>query len=188
MKREKYASYIAAGVTAFLVIAAAMLLYFALLRIEVISRFCSTLAYILRPVTYGLVLAFLLLPMHRNINRFIHSVTGGKSRKNPRVAHWTNFAAILLSLLALLLIVYLLLAMLLPQVYISLVGLIKAMPAYISSLQVWLADFLKNNPDIQAILLPVYETAASSLQDWLQRDLLPRLETMESTLQLLESV
>jgi len=188
MKREKYASYIAAGVTAFLVIAAAMLLYFALLRIELISRFCSTLAYILRPVTYGLVLAFLLLPMHRNINRIIHSMTGGKSRKNPRVTHWTNFAAILLSLLALLLIVYLLLAMLLPQLYISLVGLIKAMPGYISSLQVWLADFLKNNPDIQDILLPVYETAASSLQDWLQRDLLPRLETIESTLQLLESV
>lgn len=188
MKREKYASYIAAGVTAFLVIAAAMLLYFALLRIEVISRFCSTLAYILRPVTYGLVLAFLLLPMHRNINRIIHAVTGGKSRKDPRVAHWTNFAAILLSILALLLIVYLLLAMLLPQLYISLVGLIKAMPGYISSLQVWLADFLKNNPDIQAVLLPIYETAASSLQDWLQRDLLPRLETMESTLRFLESV
>jgi len=78
--------------------------------------------------------------------------------------------------------------MLLPQVYFSVIGLIRAMPDYISSLQVWLADFLKSNPDIRAILMPVYETAAASLQEWLQRDLLPRLETMESTLKLLESV
>lgn len=188
MKEKKHASYIAAGVTAFLVIAAAMLLYFALLRIEVIANFCGTLAYILRPVTYGLVLAFLLLPVHRSINRMLLAVTKGKSRKNPSVARWTNFAAILLSLLVLLLVVYLLLAMLLPQIYFSVVGLIKAMPGYISSLQVWLADFLKNNPNIQAILLPVYETAAASLQDWLQRDLLPQLESMESTLRFLESV
>lgn len=188
MKQKKYASYIAAGVTAFLVIAAAMLLYFVLLRIDVVSSFCTTLAYILRPVTYGLVLAFLLLPVHRGINRVFLAVTKGKSRKSPAVSRWTNFAAILLSVLVLLLAVYLLLAMLLPQIYFSVVGLIQAMPSYISSLQVWLADFLKSNPDIREVLLPVYETAATSLQDWLQRELLPRLETMEGTLELLESV
>lgn len=185
MKKEKY---IAVGITAFAVIAASLLFYFCLLRFAVIRSFLSTLAFILRPITYGLVLAFLLLPIHRAINRFLHSVSKGKSRKNPRVAHWTNFAAILLSLLTLLLVVYLLLAMLLPQIYVSVVGLIQSMPGYISSLQVWLSDFLKNNPDIQAFLLPVYEAAAGSLQEWLQGDLLPRLETVESTLKLLESV
>ncbi len=182
LKKEKY---IAVGVTAFAVIAASLLFCFCLLRIR---GFLSTLAFILRPITYGLVLAFLLLPVHRTINRFLQSVSKGKSRKNPRVAHWTNFAAILLSLLTLLLVVYLLLAMLLPQIYVSVVGLIQSMPGYISSLQVWLSDFLKNNPDIRAFLMPVYEAAAGSLQEWLQGDLLPRLESVESTLKLLESV
>lgn len=188
VKKEKYAPYIAAGVTAFLVIAASLVFCFLLLRFEMIQSFFSTLAYILRPVTYGLVLVFLLLPIHRGINRFFFRMTKGASQKDPRVAHWTNFAAILLSLVALLLIIYLLLAMLLPQIYFSIVGLIKAMPGYISSLQVWLQDFLKDNPDIQAILLPFYERAANSLQEWLQGDLLPRLETAQSTFELLESV
>ena len=156
MKEKKYASYIAAGVAAFLVIAAAMILYFALLRFTVIADFCIKLAYILRPVTYGLVLAFLMLPLHRNMNRFLSFVTKGKSRKNPAVARCTNFISILLSLLVLLLVVYLVLAMLLPQIYFSVLGLIKAMPGYINSLQVWLTDFLKNNPDIRTVLLPMY--------------------------------
>lgn len=188
MKQKKYASYVAAGVTAFLVVAAAVILYFALLRFTVIADFCAKLAYILRPVTYGLVLAFLLLPLQRSFNRVFLFLTKGKSRKNPTVARWTNFISILFSVIVLLLAVYLILAMLLPQIYLSVVGLIKAMPGYINSIQIWLTDFLKNNPDIRAILLPMYETAAASLQDWLQRDLLPQLETMERTMQLLESV
>ena len=188
MKKEEYAPYIAAGVTAFLVIAASLLLYFCLLRFELIRSFLSMLAYILRPITYGLVLAFLLLPVHRGINRFFLRVTRGASRKNARVTYWTDLAAILLSLLFLLLVIYLLLAMLLPQVYFSIVGLIQAMPGYISSLQLWLQDFLKTNPDIQAVLLPLYEQLATSIQEWLQGDLLPRLESVQSTFEFLESV
>ena len=183
LKKEKFASYIAVGVTAFAVIAAGLLFYFCLLRIDRIRDFFAALAFILRPVIYGLVLAFLMLPLQRGFNRFFCKITQGKSG-----GRWTNFASILLSLLTLLLIIYLFLAMLLPQIYVSVVGLVKSMPGYISSAQVWLAGFLKENPEVQAILLPVYESAANSLQEWLQGDLLPRLESVESTLDLLESV
>ena len=187
MKRDKYSSYIASGLTAFLVIAASLLFYFCLLRFELIASFFGTLAYILRPITYGLILAFLLLPVHRNINSILRDMTGKWSRSS-RAARGINFIAILLSLLVLLLIVWLLLAMVLPQLYVSIVGLVKAMPGYISSLQILLVDFLKNNPEIQSILLPIYESAASSLQEWLQIELLPNLESVQSTLNLLESV
>ncbi|MBO5341023.1 MAG: AI-2E family transporter [Oscillospiraceae bacterium] len=188
MKRDKYSSYIASGVTAFLVIAASLLFCFCLLRFELIASFFRTLAYILRPITYGLVLAFLLLPVHRNIHSTLKGVTAGAWSKSPRAARWVNFISILLSLLVLLLVVWLLLAMVLPQLYISIVGLIKAMPGYISSLQILLMEFLKNNPEIQSVLLPIYESAASSLQEWLQMELLPNLESVQSTLNLLESV
>ena len=151
MKRDKYSSYIASGVTAFLVIAASLLFCFCLLRFELIASFFRTLAYILRPITYGLVLAFLLLPVHRNIHSTLKGVTAGAWSKSPRAARWVNFISILLSLLVLLLVVWLLLAMVLPQLYISIVGLIKAMPGYISSLQILLMEFLKNNPEIQSI-------------------------------------
>ena len=188
LKREKYRSYIAAGVTAFLVIAASLLFCFCLLRFDAISRFFSKLTFILRPVIYGLALSFLLLPLHRGFNRFMEDLTRGASRKTPRTARWTNFLAILLSVVTLFLVIWLLLAMLLPQLYLSIVGLVKAMPGYISSMQVWLLEFLKNNPDIQSALMPVYESAAASLQNWLQAELLPNLESVQSTLNLLESV
>ena len=187
MKRQKYASYIAAGVTAFLVIAAALLLAFALLRFERISSFCATLSNILRPVTFGLVLAFLLLPVHRNIYGFLSRIKGGILCATERRRGITGLAAILLSLLVLFVAIYLLLAMLIPQVYISVVGLIRAMPDYIRGAQGWLQEFLKNNPDVQAVLMPIYSSLATSLQEWLQSDLLPNLESVNSTLNWLQT-
>jgi len=187
MKRQKYASYIAAGVTAFLVIAAALLLAFALLRFERISSFCATLSNILRPVTFGLVLAFLLLPVHRNIYGFLSRIKGGILCATERRRGITGLAAILLSLLVLFVAIYLLLAMLIPQVYISVVGLIRAMPDHIRSAQSWLQEFLKNNPDVQAVLMPIYSSLAASLQEWLQSDLLPNLESVNSTLNWLQT-
>lgn len=187
MKRQKYASYIAAGVTAFLVIAAALLLAFALLRFERISSFCATLSNILRPITFGLVLAFLLLPVHRNIYGFLSKIKGGILCATERRKGITGLAAILLSLLVLFVAIYLLLAMLIPQVYISVVGLIRAMPDHIRSAQGWLQEFLKNNPDVQAVLMPIYSSLAASLQEWLQSDLLPNLESVNSTLNWLQT-
>lgn len=187
MKRQKYASYIAAGVTAFAVIAASLLFAFALLRFERISRFCATLSSILRPITFGLVLAFLLLPVHRKIYGFLSRIKGGILCRTKRRKSLTGLFAILLSLLVLFVAIYLLLAMLIPQVYISVVGLIRAMPDHIRSVQVWLTEFLKNNPDVQAVLLPIYDSLAMSLQEWLQTDLMPNLESVNSTLNWLQT-
>jgi len=187
MKHKKYAPYIAAGVTAFLVVAAAILFCFALLRIQVIGRFCAELAYILRPIIFGLVLAFLLLPLHRKLYFWLSQLGNGALCRNKRGKRLTDFAAILLSLVILVLALYLLLAMVIPQVYISVVGLIQSMPGYIRSMQVWLQDFLKNNPAVRDVLLPVYDSVANSLQEWLQNDLLPNLETANSTLHWIET-
>jgi len=187
MKQKKYAPYIVAGLTAFIVVAAVMLLYFSLLRIDIISRFCSTVAYILRPITFGLILAFLLLPLHRNVYSFLANLGKGALCKTQQGRRLTDFAAILLSLLVLFVLIYLLLAMLLPQVYVSVVGLIRALPGYISVAHGWLQDFLKNNPDVQTWALPIYDSIAASLQTWLQSSLLPNLESVNSTLHWIET-
>lgn len=187
MKSKKDTPYFAVGLTAFCVIAAVMLLFFALLRIERIGQFFSTLSYILRPITFGLVLAFLLLPLHRKIFAYLSGMGKGKLCASKRGKTLTNFFSILLSLLVLFVLIYLLLAMAIPQVYLSIVGLIQAMPGYIRSIHGWLQEFLKNNPEVQDVLLPIYDSAATSVQDWIQSDLLPNLESVNSTLNWIET-
>ena len=54
---------------------------------------------------------------------------------------------------------YLLLAMVVPQVYDSVVGLIQAIPDYIEVVQLWLQTFFEDNPDIQASVMSIYSSA-----------------------------
>ena len=63
LKRQNWGQYFAAGITAFTVIAAAILLFFLLDHFSFVRSLAGTVFYILRPIFYGMVLAFLLLPV-----------------------------------------------------------------------------------------------------------------------------
>lgn len=182
-KRHQYGPYIAVGVTAFAVIAAALLLFFTLFHLSALRAFLRTLAHILRPIFLGMIFAFLLLPVHRGIFGFLVAMTPEKRLKNKGDVQFLNVLAIILSLLLAVFLLYLLLAMALPQVYLSIVGLVNAFPDYINSVQEWLQKFLADNPDIQNTVMSVYVSAAASLEDWLNADILPNLESVTTTVQ-----
>ena len=183
MKRNDRHPYLALGMTAFAVIAAALLLFFLLFHLKAVSAFFNTLGIILRPIFMGAVIAFLLLPVHRNIYRFLVAMTSEKRMEDHRNLAFLNFMSVVFSLLAAFFLIYLLLAMVLPQVYESVVGLIQAIPDYIESVQDWLLTFLEDNPDIQATVMPIFTSATASLEQWLNSDILPNLESASTIFQ-----
>lgn len=194
MKKGKFAPYLAAGVTAFSVIAAAILLFFLIYHFSAVRLLLSTLALILRPIFYGLVLAFLLLPIHRHIYQFLLALFPEWKWMASRRESILSFISIVLSLLFAVLVVYILLAMVIPQVLSSIVGLVNAFPGYLRSVQEWLTDFFQRHPDIQEAVLPYYEQMSKGLEawftessvlgnlqsadaaiEWVQKELMPRL-------------
>lgn len=183
MKRDDKHPYLAAGLTAFAVIAASLCLFFLLFHAREVSGFLSGLGAILRPIFMGAVIAFLLLPVHRNILRFLIAITPDQRVKGPRDHSFLNMVAIVLSLLLAFFLFYLLLAMVIPQVYDSVVGLVQSIPDYIEVVQVWLQRFFEDNPDIQASVMSIYSSAAVSLEQWLNSDILPNLESVSTTFQ-----
>ena len=182
MKREKYGPFIAAGVTAFCVVTAAILLFFLIFNAASVRAFFTTLSHILRPIFMGMILAFLLLPIQRHILKFMLAMTPNQKLKNKNDVRFLSIISIVLSLLVAFILLYLLLAMVIPQVYDSIVGLVMAFPEYIESAQVWLLTFLEDNPEIQSAIMPIYNSAATSLEQWLSSDILPNLESVSSTL------
>lgn len=139
------------------------------------------LSHILRPIFMGMVLAFLLLPIHRHIFHFLTAMTPNQQLEDHRNLRFLNVLAIVFSLLFAFILLYLLMAMVLPQVYLSIVGLVNAFPDYILSVQNWLQHFLDDNPEIQASVMPLYTSAAASLEEWLASDILPNLKSVTTT-------
>lgn len=183
MKRNDRHPYLCTGITAFAVIAASLCLFFTLFHFREVARFLDELGAILRPIFMGAVIAFLLLPIHRTILRFLLSMTSEKRQKNTKDVAFLNLVAIVCSLLLAIFLIYLLLAMVIPQVYQSVVGLFNSIPTYIEVVQGWLQTFFEDNPDIQASVMSIYNSAASSLEQWLNSDILPNLESATTTLE-----
>ena len=183
MRHDRHRPYLAMGLTAFSVIAASLLLFFLLFQASAVMKFLNSLAFILRPIFMGAVLAFLLLPVHRNILKLLRA----NSRRNGLSQGVLNIIAIILSMVLAGILFYLLLAMVIPQVWQSVVDLVVAFPGYIESVQGWLITFLEDNPEIQAAVVSAYNSAARSLEQWLNSDILPNLESMASTLEWLRA-
>ena len=187
MDRDPRRPYLAMGLTAFCVLAGALLLFFALFHLSTILGFFGRIAGILRPSFLGMVLAFLLVPVHRRALAIFSRRLPAGWQSSRRVRGLVNLAAIVCSLLLAGLLIYLLLAMVIPQVWQSIVDLVTAIPDYITDFQSWLRTFLEDNPEIQAAVLSVYGSAAVSLEQWLNSDILPNLESVTAALEWLRS-
>jgi len=183
LKREKYKDYIAAGITAFAVLSALLLVGFLLQHIQVVRDAIANVCMILRPIFYGLVMAFLLLPIHRFVRDLLEVFTPHEQLQRRGVRGFINLAAILASMAFAAALIYMLLALVVPQVYVSVVGILNSLPQYFSDLQEWLVAFLKEHPEIEATIAPYYESVAVSAQKWLQEEILVNFETVDSTLQ-----
>ncbi len=169
------------GLTIFLALAAAIAFYFMMFHLSVIYDTITLVTFILRPIFLGLILAFLLLPVHRHIFGFLKGRFWDSRKNNQKLLGCLNGLSIALSLLFAFAIVYVLLDMVAPQIYISIVGLLQAIPDYIKNAELVLLEFLEDNPEIQAAVMSSYEKLAVSLQDWLNVEVLPNLESINST-------
>ena len=169
-----------------MVCVAAILFFFMMFHVKTLFDTVSLVAFILRPIFMGLILAFLLLPVHRHIYTFLKEQVWSQGKKNSKTLGMMNGLAIVLSLVFAFVILYVLLDMVVPQVYLSIVGLLNSIPVYIANAQEWLMKFLEDNPDIQSAFMASYDGAAAALQSWLNSEILPNLESVGTTLKWLK--
>lgn len=186
MKHTQYRPYVRIGLTVFLAIAASILFFFAIFHVSTFLDLLVLIKEILRPIFMGLILAFLLLPVHRHIYNFMVEHLLKQKNANKKMYGVINGISIFLSLVFAFAIVYVLLDMVAPQVYISIVGLINSVPQYINNAQEWLMRFLDDNPSIQAAFMEYYDSGAKALQEWLSTTIIPNVESVDSILKWLK--
>ncbi len=171
MKFEKYRGYIAAGITAFLVLAAAILTYFLFDHAKAIVGVFKTIIGILTPFIIGGVLAYLLSPLYNFLTRNLDSLLSRRLKKPGLPSKLASGCSVLLSVLAAFLVVYALLAMVIPGFINSIMneeGLLSMLPAYIRQFSGWLDDFLASNPELEQQIQTIYSDVTSQLLSWLQ--------------------
>ena len=83
MKREQWEQQIRWGVTAFLVIAASVLVATIIVNFGKIRAFGGTLVSILAPIIYGAVIAYITAPIYNHVYHFVYNLLGGRKIVTP---------------------------------------------------------------------------------------------------------
>lgn len=175
--------YLYWGVTAFCVIAAAILFYMALNYLPLLRKGLASLLHILSPFIWGLVICYLLTPFMRLVERKFFKPLGKKLYKKSKRSDGSRFArsmSVLLSELFLLAILAALVGLIIPQLYSSLQNMVSNSPMYINTGSRWLTQLLEDFPEIEHYVSQTLGEVNTSLMDWIQNTVLPKLGSLIS--------
>ena len=139
----------------------------------VISGYIKSVANVLAPVTWGIVIAYLANPIMMVIEKFLKKIFD-KEKPHPKL---TRGLATALSLVLLLAVVVALIAILLPQVMDSVVGIANNFTVYIGNFQNWIYGLFENYPQITEEINNVFNTIQPKIIETVN-NIIPQLANM----------
>ncbi|MBO7515719.1 MAG: AI-2E family transporter [Lachnospiraceae bacterium] len=170
MKRPEIKKYVSWGVTAFCVLAAAILLYFFCLRwdhvMSVIGGFMSMLA----PFFAGVLIAYLVNPFFCFLNRHLSKmfVKFHWAKDMEAAQHKCRGLSSILALLMILLVIVSIFAIIIPEAYRSIKNIINGFDVNSANLGERLKGWLHNYPQAENFIMPYYEKMVAEIKNWFQ--------------------
>ena len=170
--------YLYWGVTAFLVIAAAILFYMIVNHLSWLGKSLHHIGTILSPFVWGLVIAYLLYPLMRIYQRGIFTpMWKFLLRKNRRadelIPKLARGFSVFLAMLSLLIILTGLIWLVAPQMYTSIETIIVNSGDYIEKADNWISRFFMHNPEIEHTISELVGDVSNGIVTWATDNLLP---------------
>lgn len=169
--------YVVIALVVFVTFCCCILFFFMIYRYNGFADFWKKLTTILQPIIIGMVLAYLLNPvmkfLERHLQRFLkprlksEKKTEGISRGLAIAGAWIFLAGI----------VVLLIAAIVPSTLKSIQGIATALPDEVENLIEWSDDFFKGDSELLDYVGVLLEKASDALQDFLENDLLKQIQT-----------
>lgn len=150
-----------------------LLLVVVVLNAGVISGYIKSVANVLAPVTWGIVIAYLANPIMKVIEKFLKKIFD-KEKPHPKL---TRGLATTFSLVLLLAVVVALIAILLPQVMDSVVGIANNFTVYIGNFQNWIYGLFEDYPQITEEINNVFNTIQPKIIETVN-NIIPQLANM----------
>ncbi|MCM1266438.1 MAG: AI-2E family transporter [Bacteroidales bacterium] len=176
MKFKFDKKYLYWGLTAFLALAGAILFYYLLFHRSNFMGGIRVLITIAMPIIDGFVLAYLFTPILNKIEKSVVKPLCKKAGLDLNAKNKSRIRAVCIfaTLLVVILILYELFALIIPEVIRSIQSIIYMFPVYLNNLSDWALLLLKDNPDLEATVNSLFEQYSSKITDFATH-LLPRL-------------
>ncbi|MCR5331140.1 MAG: AI-2E family transporter [Lachnospiraceae bacterium] len=131
---KKYAGY---GITAFLVLAASVLLVFMFVQREEFGRAFQKIRTAAAPAIYGAVFAYLMNPLMVFFEEKLKNLFYKRAKNITKANKAARTIAIIITVIVVILLIGFLMYMLIPELTATVTGLVRDLPAQYRNLTVW---------------------------------------------------
>ncbi len=177
--------YLYWGITAFCVIAAAILFYMALRFLPDLRRALGKLLKVLSPFIWGFVITYLIAPLMKLLERSVFGPLCRRLFRKNKKSDGHKLArglSVLVSEFALVAVLTALVYLILPQLYSSIETIVKNGPDYLRDLSAWVTGLLDNHPEITKYVGDAINTLNTDIMSWVSTKLLPSVGNFVTTL------
>ena len=182
MREEHDRRYFKWGLTALTVIFISILLVVIFTNLPGFFALLGSIGKILSPLVSGIVIAFLLNPIFNFVDLRLRPLLLRRGMKEKKARTFSRAVALVFAFLFGGFIVYAFFAMLVPQLYESVMSIVESAPTYYQSLEKWAVNILEGNPAIRTYVEKALETIQTYVQNWVKTSFLSDVQKLLATL------
>ena len=172
-------NYVMWGLTLFGVVAASILLFFLLLKLEYIVGGIFKILSTLTPIFLGIMFAYLLNPLVNVIEKYAMRPAGDwvykkffkEAKKKERIM---RISAICATYLLALVLIWLFIEFVVPSLLESLNLMVTNIPTYVNNIYDYLKGFLQDNPDLKTIV----DSMNTNITDTVSKFMMPTMDSI----------
>ena len=172
--------YLYWGITAFCVIACAILFFMALNYLDTLKQGIAALVRILGPFIWGLVIVYLLSPLVRFLQKKVFGPICAKLfvKRPEKGQGCARVLSVIFAEIFMLALITGLFFLIIPQLYSSIETIVVNSPTYIDSLTTWATKKLAAYPEISDYVAHILGDVNTNIITWLQNTILPKLGSL----------
>lgn len=158
------------------VVCCCILFFFMIYRYNGFTGFWRNLIFILQPITIGLVLAYLLNPVMKFIEKYLLKLLLPRMKREERARKTARGIAIAGALLFLAGIIILFIVVVVPSVADSIRNMALAFPDEINAFLDWVDELTEGNPEIADMISSVVATVSRMFENFMETEILPQAQ------------
>lgn len=163
------------GVTAFIVLFAAISIFFMYLRADGISEIMTNFKESISSMIYGVVIAYLLNPIMKYFQKKMKPLFIRIFKDARKAQRFLKYTSITVAMIVGVLVIAVLGFLIIPELYNTVLTMINEMPETIDNTKKWVDNFIENTPFISENFESISQAAEVSIDyitDWISTDFL----------------
>lgn len=166
----------------FIVIVVVIMIYFAMLRLDEISKLLWLVVHTVKPIIYGLAIAYLLNPIMEFVERHLNTFLKRAFPNLEKTHQISRSVGILAAVMFLLAVIVALCNMMIPELYRSIRDMAMTVPGQLNDALDFITKMVAGDSTLEQVFTRTLREVTDLLQNWMKTDMLTQANVVMSNL------